>query len=387
MTGWRMLSGLVALLGLLWSTPGRAQAMPLRECRGELPPPWVTSGKMTEQVCFQTVLHAAGGYLPQGFNWKTSPEDSDDRLTAARGPRGIIAIRDWQPFSSQQMPDSGLLDFSGATVLESGETGEPGELWWGRVATGSYRCCANANIQVFSLNTDPLHKVNQSESLMLAVGQESSLREQASFRSLAQLQAYDQGRLPPWPAKARSLRYEQLAATAVTAQGSNPVAPGTVSSARVELTSLNPLQGNLQFTLAIGGLTGPLTIPMKRDVDESRFDPRLPLGTGHPFRLRQGRVSAGAGGSGTVVDCYFPSKSKSPTLDSSCHDQDPLNPPNTYANQDPQYSAQGIFYGAEAQYLALVFDMLPLSPDPARSKTKWGQFYGLIILKRSSVGY
>ena len=287
MTGWRMLSGLVALLGLLWSTPGRAQAMPLRECRGELPPPWVTSGKMTEQVCFQTVLHAAGGYLPQGFNWKTSPEDSDDRLTAARGPRGIIAIRDWQPFSSQQMPDSGLLDFSGATVLESGETGEPGELWWGRVATGSYRCCANANIQVFSLNTDPLHKVNQSESLMLAVGQESSLREQASFRSLAQLQAYDQGRLPPWPAKARSLRYEQLAATAVTAQGSNPVAPGIVSSARVELTSLNPLQGNLQFTLAIGGLTGPLTIPMKRDVDESRFDPRLPLGTGHPFRLRR----------------------------------------------------------------------------------------------------
>ena len=371
---------------LLWSATGQAQPAPLLDCRGTLPDPsWVAGAIVNEQVCFQTILHG-NGWLPEGSDWANNRQDGDDRLTAARGPRGLLAIRAWRPFSQGTFPADGLLDFSRAQVLEEGQTKEPGELWWGRIATGSYRCCTAGNARDFPLNTNPLHTVNQSESLLLAVGQESSLRQQASLTSPAQLMAYRQGLLPPWPAAARSLRYEQLAATAVTSAGSTPVAPGTVGNAVVELTSLDPLQGSLHFTLSIDGKTAPLSFPIKRDVEESRADPRMPAGNGgHPYRLREGRIGGGAGGSTRVVDCTMRPDFR--TLGSSCHEPDPLRTSDSEGPQDPQYAAYGIFYGAEAQYLAMVFNALPLNPDPANSHIKWGEFAGLIILKRSSIGY
>lgn len=88
-----------------------------------------------------------------------------------------------------------------------------------------------------------------------------------------------------------------------------------------------------------------------------------------------------------------PAPTGSRTLGNNCYFDDQGEVQTRHAPSDPRYSANAMFFGAEAEYLAVMFLILPSDPsgiripvspeNPNNAYVAWGTFRGLVILKRT----
>lgn len=347
----------------------RAQAVsaPVLPCQGASATSWLSAGVPTRLVCKQSMMHVGASMNPDAMD-PLGKQPRSDGLTAAWIGNDVRGIRDWHPYGPPPIASDGLIDFSAGTLVEQGSVGTPGELWWGRVSGGTYRCCTVGHLTVLPINASSLVAVNQSASVLLAVGQETTTRQSNVYSSAEQLRQIRTGQLGPWPAGSRILHFTQHAATGVLSSGSMPVLPGTMSDAVLDLSVADQLSGTLRFMLQSDGLSAPVSIPLKRDVEESTAK-SSPFGLpGNPYRLRHGRLAEG----GRIVDCT--------TTRSRCDLHQEGAKKDSYS-LEPQYSAEGMFFGEDGEYLAIVFEAF--IPRPDNSKRMWGNFRGLVVLKRT----
>lgn len=361
-----------------------AEGAPLRPCQGPAPAPWVSNPTgVTQSVCHQSLLREFNLLADSALDLLATQVYGDGPEATLAGT-DVVGIRDWHRSGPPPVAGDGLLDFSQARVVEQGHVGEPGELWWGRISGGSFRCCTVGNPVVHVVNADLRFTRTEGQSVVLVVGQESSMRLANNLAGLQQRMRFEKGELVPWPADAKTLQYSQYAATAVIVASSSDKAsaPGSVSKASLELSVADTLSGTLHLVVTQGSTSLPVSIPLKRDVNEADAASALHGIPGNPFRLRQGRLAGDH-----VLDCHGQPGARdarpSRTL-GTCYfgDQDETSP--SHRLDDPQYQARGMFFGAEAEYLAIVYAaLIPL--DPARHGVTQQPLRGLVILKRTAV--
>ena len=339
-----------------------------------MPGAWTVGAAISQHACRQSLLHADGLFL-EGDMDPLRSQPSADGLTAALQGSEVIAIREWHPSGPPAAPSDWIVDFSKATVVESGHVGAPGELWWGRISGGPLHCCSVGKATDRPLPADRLNAASEGESLFFAIGQETRIRQFWSATSPDQLTAMLTGALGPWPVGARTLHFDQYAATAIVSRTSSPISPGQISHASLDLSVTDHLSGVLTLTLSSDGETGQLSIPIKRDVEEA-MAARIPMAVpGSPYRVRQGRKPV----SGPIEDCY--ERPGSRTLSDRCYFDDQEGALTQHSVQEQQYRVRGMFFGGDGEYLAIVLQTMPARPsDPVRL---WGDLHGLVILKRT----
>lgn len=344
-----------------------AEGAPLRACQGPAPSSWVVNGAgVTQSVCNQSLLRGFGLMADSAMD-PLGPQVYGDGLEALLAGADVVGIREWHRSGPPPVATDGMLDFSQARLVEQGHVGQPGELWWGRVSSGKLRCCMVGRQDVTDLNTWRYFVANQGQSLQLVVGQESAMRLANTLVGFKQRMDFAKGLIVPWPAGAKRLQYSQFAATATVQTGDGEEPPSTLTNASIELSVPDVLSGTLHFTLS-GGTRQSMDIPLKRDVNEADVATALHGLPGYPFRLREGRLVAGR-----ILDCHSGPEGSRPgsrTL-GTCYFKDQAETQPSHWINDQQYMARAMFFGAEAEYLAVVF--------------KANNYQGLVILRRTAV--
>jgi hypothetical protein len=116
----------------------------------------------------------------------------------------------------------------------------------------------------------------------------------------------------------------------------------TVHDAQVELTLENQLSGILQIKVETARGTETLSLPVKRNVDETPSAPAQRFGGLSHFRLTQGFINA----QGQIQKCRY---------DTDCYYTQPEQP-DKHGIDDPKYRVRGMFFGAEGQYLTVLLE-------------------------------
>lgn len=151
--------------------------------------------------------------------------------------------------------------------LETGSTGVPGELWWGRTATR----------HIF-LGQESSARLGKAIGLVPAALR-PALRDFMMRQMMATLHKKpmvtkpgdERFRLFP----KEKMKYAQHAATTASFQsgfgGDGTVPPGKVSNARLTLQTQPIVKGSLEFDLVIDGLTRHFTLPVVLSSDDGHL--------------------------------------------------------------------------------------------------------------------
>lgn len=361
----------------LWGAPAAlAQTAPVVACEARKPDlEWLQKpGGQIDWACFQSVM-TLNTLLPGGepdFDPFKSQLSSDGMSSAFSG--GVLqGFRLWRPSGPPARPEDPMMDLSPATVAEQGHWGETGELWWGRLAQGSPRCCR--------LNNRGVTELKAEHPWWIVVGQETLERRYKANTDPRQFLSFLTGKVTPWRdlSDKGTVRFVLESASLLrNVYGKYNQwlrqEKATVHQAQLELTLEKQLSGLLQIQVETGRGTETLSLPVKRQIDETPDAPAQRFaGLGH-FRLTQGYLTA----QGRVQRCRD---------DSGCHYSLPEQP-EKHSLSDPTYRVRGMFFGAEGQYLALLLEAHLMQAGPDKPDTDRGdrpRLFGIVVLKRVAV--
>lgn len=207
----------------------------------------------------------------------------------------------------------------------------------------------------------------------VAIGQETFNRLMGSLQTTNMARAAELalGRLQvPFP-RTPATAYALVHATPVTSSrflgGRGPVAYGQVKRAELNITTVQPIHGEMAVQLEIEGVVHSLTIPLKRNVLDTQANPVVRGGDMH-------QLVAGRHGGGTVVDCVEQptSISRSP-----CTFHLAGSPPGILAD----YEAQGFFFGPQSDFVVITYTLGNLWWSGQNGLRSRGESSGLIVFR------
>ena len=365
--------------GLLWAAQwvgapaALAQSAPVIACESRKPDTeWLRKapGKV-DWACGQSVM-TLNTVLPSGepdFDPLKS-QLTNDGMTAAFSEGGLNGFRSWHPAGPPARPEDSMMDLSSVTAAEQGHWGETGELWWGRFAQGSPRCCRLGNRVATDLTPE--------NPWWVVVGQETLKRRYKANTDPKQYLRFLTGKVSPWGdvSDKGSVRFVLESASLLrNVYGSYNKwlrqERAKVHDAQVELTLENQLSGMLQIKVETERGTEMLSLPVKRQVDETPSAPAQRFGGLTHFRLTQGYVNA----QGQIQKCRY---------DTDCHYTQP-ELPDKHGASDPKYRVRGMFFGADGQHLAVLLEARLMQAGPGNLQTDVSDqpgIFGIVVLKR-----
>lgn len=232
--------------------------------------------------------------------------------------------------------------------VETGSTGVPGELWWGRTAT--------RHIFVGQESLVRLRKAIGLVPASLRAAQRDYMMRQMMAMVQKQPMTIKPGdeRFMLFPQE--RVKYVQHAATTATFDvgfgGDGKLPPGKVSNARLELHTRPDVKGTLEFDLVVDGLTRHFTLPVV-----------VPSGENHLRAAQSGAANA------RVCNQTWASNSATSGLDCIIENG---------ANFKELYNATGAFFGDQASLAAVHFSLRVNSPARNRNGET---AVGVIVLK------
>lgn len=298
---------------------------------------WTPAGSDTV-VCHQMV---AGAGIDQQLVGSNS-----EKLVAFRNGV-VIAIR---PGDEANPHPNNAPVYESSEWLETGSTGVPGELWWGRTTTR----------HIFAGQESALRLRKATRQVP------ASLRPALSDYTMRQMMAMVQKQpMTTKPGDERfrlfpkdKVKYVQHAATTASFVpgygGDGEVPPGKVSNARLELQTQPTVKGSLEFDLVVDGLTRHFSLPVVSSVTSEK-----------------GHLRATKSAAADALACNNTWSAASATSGSDCIIQNG-------ANFKELYNATGAFFGDQANLVALHFSLRVNSP----SRNRIGETaLGVIVLK------
>jgi len=207
---------------------------------------WTPSGADTV-ACHQTVV---GAWIDQSLT------GGDGEKMAAFSKNRLMAVR---PGDKANPGPLSAPAWQASEWLESGSTGVPGELWWGRtehrhifvgqeshlrLAKSSKQIPASLRPALQDFYTRRMMSVVQKQPMVLKPGDERFRlfpRERVSYgQHAATMASFDDG-----------------------LGGDGLIVPGKVSNARLELQTYPGIKGVLRFNLSVDGENREFTIPVR----------------------------------------------------------------------------------------------------------------------------
>jgi len=294
----------------------------------------------------------------------------NDGMTAAFLNNTLQGFRLWRPSGPPPRPEDSMMDLSAATPVEQGRWGETGELWWGRYEQGAPRCCR--------LNNRTVAAPKVEQPWWLVVGQETLARRYRANTDPKQYLGFLTGKITPWSdlSDKGSVRFVLESASLMrhvygSANKWLRQEKVTVRDAQLELTLEKQLSGVLQLKVESGRGGETISLPVKRNIDETPSAPVQRFGGLTHFRITQGYVNA----EGSIQKCRY---------DSDCFHTQPEQPDKHFTN-DPKYRVRGMFFGADGQYLAILMEAALMQAGPGNLETDRGDHpgvFGVVVLKR-----
>lgn len=324
----------------LAAAPAWAGPETLLSCADGSPPPVGWSVPGASVVCHQTV--GGAGLDPTLFG-------RNSEQMAAFQANTLIAIR---PGDGAHAAPPDTPNFQTGDWSETGSTGVPGELWWGRTATRQVFLGQESHVRLTRLGG-------------LTPAQIPALRDFSMRRTMSLLHrqpmVYKPGDEPFMLFQQARIVYTQHAATTADfvggLGGDGQIRSARATNARLELQTRPVIKGVLRFDLAVDGQTRQLAIPLRAD---SELD-----------HLRA-RVSGDDAAPACRGDDAFVNADQNTCIVASAVTMGVGGTIKEY------YDASGAFFGDHAAWVAIQYRMIVNSP----SRNRAGAIgRGVIILK------
>jgi len=225
-----------------------------------------------------------------------------------------------------------------------GSVGEPAVLWWGRSYEGDFMTVGYESYTFLAQQVmESVVKTGPQPMMELAYGK-------------------------LFPFKADKVSYTMLSAPELVISGglggdNAKYQPALVTNAQLTLTTLPSLQGMMQLDVTIEGRSRTYKIPLKRNAKEKE-DANTTRST-YLFRLRSGDIHQEGD---RIVDCARGIGAM------QCH----YDYYDMARKAREGYTASGIFFGPNSEYLAVRF---VLEIDIQERNKTWAHADGLVILR------
>jgi hypothetical protein len=263
------------------------------------------------------------------------------RYVAGFASQDGLTLSETSQYSTQNGPSDRRV-FSNPWV-EKGDTGNVGELWWGRSGTEH-----------------------------IAIGQLAWVRQAAQYKRALNVDALlriSNGQLNPFSSTVE-LTYEQIGSTSPTYSngsgglaGRAPVAPGSVSGATLKLNPVKPINGVLNMNIEVDGHTLARTMPLRENTKSN-----IPADQNDPDKLWALKAAPAIGSN---ADCF---DSNGFNSEENC-----FFPAENSTSGRRLYSANVQFFGGNAEFAVVRYVIRVDSPQEKLTTNNEGQ--GLIVLR------